>query len=108
MSIKPLDLQTLFLKMANVGKEQASIQKSVENQQAREANQLVKKENDRDHSVNKAEEDKDSEKIKDKESNQPKKQRNSSENKKDEKSEDSEKVNYFTDPERGHKIDISG
>ena len=69
MSIKPLDLQTLFLKMAHVGKEQATLQKSVENQQSREASHLIKEENDRDRSVNKAQEDKDADKIKDEEGN---------------------------------------
>jgi len=107
MSIKPIDLQTLFIKMANVGKEQASLQKSVENQQSREANQLIREENNRDHSVNKAEEDKDAEHIKDKESSSSDNSF-SGEHKNEQDEQDKEKNNYFTDPERGHNIDISG
>ncbi|MBN2618861.1 MAG: hypothetical protein JXR64_11180 [Spirochaetales bacterium] len=107
MSIKPLDLQTLFIKMAQVGKDQAAIQKSVENQQNREANVLIKEENNRDHSVNKAEEDKDIEKTNDKNGSG---QRNSKEQekKKDKTLPEDDKINFFTDPERGHNVDISG
>lgn len=107
MSIKPLDLQTLFLKMANVGKEQATIQKSVENQQRREANALIKEENNRDHSVNKTEEDKDVEKVNDKESGSGN-PGGTGGKADDEESTQEEKAKYFTDPERGHNIDISG
>ncbi len=107
MSIRPLDLQTLFVKMSQVGKDQALIQKSVENQQGREANQLVKAENERNQAVNKVEEDKASDKIKDKENETPQ----SSEKEKDEDHKDEhkdEKPKYFSDPKRGHNIDISG
>lgn len=106
MSITPLDLQTLFVKMAQVGKDQALIQKSVENQQNREANHLIKKEINRDHSVNKAEEDKDVEKVKDQNSNTSSSdEENSNEGSKEQKDE---KQKYFTDPKLGHNIDISG
>lgn len=108
MSIKPLDLQTLFLKMANVGKKQAAIQKSVENQQRREANTLIKEENDRDHSVNKAEEDKSTEKVGDKESGSKNLGTAGGKGEDDDTSTLDEKSKYFTDPERGHNIDISG
>lgn len=106
MSITPLDLQTLFVKMSQVGKEQAAIQKSVENQQNREANHLVKQEMNRDHSVNKTEEDKESQSIDDNGSGTG----SSSSGGKKEESEDKsgEKPKYFTDPKRGHNIDISG
>lgn len=107
MSIKPLDLQTLFIKMAQVGKEQASIQKSVENQQAREANQLIKEEMNRDHSVNKTEDDKAVEKSDDESGSSTNPQMTGG--KKEEKEDQGEdKPKYFTDPERGHNIDISG
>ena len=106
MSITPLDLQTLFLKMANVGKEQAAIQKSVEHQQEREGDQIVKDENNRDHSVNKSEEAKDSEKINDNSDAHANGKHENHKNKDKEKNED--KTKYFTDPERGHNIDISG
>lgn len=107
MSIKPLDLQTLFTKMAQVGKDQALIQKSVENQQSREANHLIKKENNRDHSVNKAEEDKETQNIKDKESSSGDSS-SDTERKKNSEEQNNEKNRYFTDPKRGHNIDISG
>lgn len=109
MSITPLDLQTLFVKMAQVGKDQALIQKSVENQQNREANHLIKKEINRDHSVNKAEEDKDVEKVKDQNSNTNTNSSSDEDNSnEDSKEQKDEKHKYFTDPKLGHNIDISG
>ncbi|OQY39994.1 MAG: hypothetical protein B6229_02700, partial [Spirochaetaceae bacterium 4572_7] len=81
------------------------IQKSVENQQAREASHLIKEENDRDHSVNKSEEDKKIDGVKDGSSNN-KGENSGHREKEDENSE--EETKYFTDPERGHNIDISG
>ncbi len=106
MSIRPLDLQTLFVKMASVGKDQALIQKSVENQQSREANQLVKEENKRDSAVNKVEEDKASDSIKDNNENSGE-QKNMSQKDRDDKDSD-DKPKYYTDPKRGHNLDISG
>eukprot|EP01156_Anaeramoeba_ignava_P015857 Anaeramoba_ignava/a616399_95.p3 GENE.a616399_95~~a616399_95.p3 ORF type:complete len:108 (+),score=15.94 a616399_95:180-503(+) len=107
MSITPLDLQTLFMKMANVGKEQAAIQKSVEHQQEREADHIVKQENSRDHSVNRTEADKEVEKSKD--SNDKKNSKNEEfKSSVSEEDKEEEKINYFTDPDRGHNIDISG
>lgn len=106
MSIRPLDLQTLFVKMANVGKDQALIQKSVENQQAREAIEIVKEENRRDKAVNKTEEDKETDRVKDQKREaergyQEQKQR-------EEGQKEREARKYFTDPKRGHNLDISG
>jgi len=92
--------------MANVGKEQATIQKSVENQQKREANQLIKEENNRDHSVNRVDEDKATEKINDKSNNQQQDRPKGEKKETDEDPEETKK--YFTDPNRGHNIDISG
>ena len=107
MSITPLDLQTLFVKMSQVGKDQALIQKSVENQQNREAEHLIKKEKSRDHSVNKAEEDKETQRIKDK--NNGNGESLSEDNKQDDSEDQTEeKPKYFTDPKLGHNIDISG
>lgn len=107
MSIKPLDLQTLFVKMTQVGKDQAVIQKSVENQQAREANQLIKAENDRNSAVNKVEEGKPADSIKDKDEESSGQSHHNPGESKSESGQD-EKPKYFTDPERGHNIDISG
>ncbi|MGL1894677.1 MAG: hypothetical protein OCD02_23865 [Spirochaetaceae bacterium] len=107
MSIKPLDLQTLFVKMAQVGKDQAALQKSVENQQSREANQLVKEENNRDHSVNKAEEDKEAEHIDNNKGSGSGSSGGDEKHKEDEETKD-DKAKYFSDPKRGHNIDISG
>ena len=53
MSIQPIDLQTLFVKMHHVGKEQAAHKDSIILQQAVQGNELVKKHQHDDSSVNK-------------------------------------------------------
>lgn len=106
MSIRPLDLQTLFIKMANVGKEQAQIQKSVENQQAREAGHIIKEEKERDSAVNKVEEDKPADSVKDK--NRDETNQHETGHREKEDKEGGDKPKYFTDPKLGHNLDISG
>ena len=106
MSIRPLDLQTLFVKMANVGKDQALIQKSVENQQNREAHHLIKAENERNSAVNKVEEDKALDSVKDEDKEKEQSENSSSRDK--DGNEGDDKPKYFTDPKRGHNLDISG
>ena len=107
MSIKPLDLQTLFIKMGEVGKDEAHKQKAVENQQDREAKEIIKKENDRDKKVNKTEEDKESNKVV-VDSEKGGRNNETHYKKKEESKEEAKAKKYFTDPDMGHNIDITG
>jgi len=106
MSITPLDLQTLFVRLNQVGKEQNHLKEAVASQQAAGAKQIKENEILQDHSVNKAEEDKDAQKLKDEDQKEGQ-GRNESGN---EKEEDSATVikKIFKDPEIGSHIDISG
>jgi hypothetical protein len=56
MSIKPVDLQTLFMQMNQVGKEQALGKEAQVQGQDHEIAKMLQEEDQRDHSINKAEE----------------------------------------------------
>ena len=103
MSITPLDLQTLFLRLGEVGKEQNNLKESVASQQAAGARRIKEDEIQQDHSVNKTEEDKDDQKIDD---DKEKEQGKSDLQKRQGKSHKKQKI--FKDPEIGSHIDISG
>jgi hypothetical protein len=107
--IKPIDLQTLFLKMNDVGKEQV-LQKELSNiQQSQEATKLVQKEMDRDHSVNETADEKESEAVKDKQEKESRKGgQGHREKSPQEGGEDENKPEKASDPEVGRHIDITG
>jgi hypothetical protein len=108
--IKPIDLQTLFIKMNDVGKEQVN-QKELSNvQQALEAAKQVKKEIDRDHSVNETAEEKESDAIRDKEEQETRKGNRRNKEKKEggDKDDAEDQPEKASDPEVGRHIDITG
>lgn len=110
MPIQPIDLQNLFLRMNQISKEQAQSQEVAAQQQSVQNSQFLKEINHRDHSVNQPEEMTDQTKKTDEDGtgNQGKKGTSSGEEK--EKNKQTAKVNieYVTDPNLGHHIDISG
>ena len=64
MPIQPIDLQTLFAHINQVGKEQASLKEGLLAQQAAQANELIKEKKHQDESVNKTvKADEDNQKI---------------------------------------------
>ena len=64
MPIQPLDLQTLFAHINQVGKEQAALKEGLAAQQAAHANELIKEMKHQDESVNKTTKtDEDNQKI---------------------------------------------
>jgi len=106
MSITPLDLQTMFVRLGDVGKEQNHLKEAVASQQAAGAKQIKEDEIRQDHSVNKAEEDSETQKLKDEENNENQRENSSDKEKEKEKSHKDKVV--FHDPEMGSHIDISG
>ncbi len=106
MSITPLDLQTLFVRLGEVGKEQNHLKEAVASQQAAGAKQIKENELKQDSSVNKAEEGREDKKIQDEEKEEQQKQKESE--KEEEKEGSAAKKNIFKDPEMGSHIDISG
>ncbi len=106
MSITPMDLQTMFVRLNDVGKEQNHLKEAVASQQAAGAKQIKEDEIRQDNSVNKTEEDRESQKLKDEESNGDQRQDNPENDKDNDMPHNPKKV--FHDPEMGSHIDISG
>ena len=106
MPILPIDLQTLFTQMTQVGKDQSAQKDSQIQQQVFQASQIVKKTEEADNSVNIANEIKNEldEITADAKGNNSQKR-----NKKGAKEEPTEEnKEIYTDPDLGHHIDISG
>ena len=110
MPIQPIDLQNLFLRMNQVGKEQAQSQEIASQQQSLQSSQFVKEVNHRDHSVNQPEDMTEHVRKTDEEQTgeQGKRGSSSEEEKEKKKQTDKAKKEYFSDPDLGHHIDISG
>jgi len=109
MSLKPLDLQTLFVKMNEVSKSVAASENAASQLQDKEAEKLKKENQKRIDQVNETEEEKADRKIKDQES---KSGRKSSDNKskiteKKKTKEESGKKIFIEDSDMGQHIDIS-
>lgn len=107
MSIRPIDLQVLFGKLAQVGKEQ-NIQKeaAVLNQHI-QGQELTKEATHNDQSVNKANQTAEDVKVKE-EKEEAGEGSASSTNQKEAGEEQNENPETFSDPDLGHNIDVSG
>ncbi len=108
MPIQPIDLQTLFAHINQVGKDQAVLKEGLSSQQAAHAAELVKETMHQDESVNKSgKTDEDNQKIHD-EDNTGNQGDPGKRKEKDIPPEEKKKINVFTDPDLGKNIDISG
>lgn len=107
MAITPLDLQTMFVRLNDVGKEQNHLKEAVASQQAAGAKEIKEQELRQDSSVNKAEEDKETQKTKEDGSRERGRGSEQDKEKQDQDSSTSQK-NVFSDPQMGSHIDISG
>ena len=108
MGIKPIDLQTLFVKMGEVGKEQSHIKEQAALQQSQAARSQISKEMADDRKVTGTLKDEETETIKDDESanTHDSEKYRKRENKNDENED--ENVEIITDPEVGRHVDLSG
>eukprot|EP01156_Anaeramoeba_ignava_P021986 Anaeramoba_ignava/c20035_g3_i1.p5 GENE.c20035_g3_i1~~c20035_g3_i1.p5 ORF type:complete len:110 (+),score=16.68 c20035_g3_i1:1437-1766(+) len=109
MPIQPIDLQTLFVKMNQVGREQAAIKNSAVVQQEIQGSEMVKKNQHDDKSVHQAETpESGSEKVKeDGKKGRGNQQQKKMKEKEEEKGLSAEKE-ILSDPDLGTKIDFSG
>ncbi len=101
MPIQPIDLQTLFAHINQVGKDQAVLKEGQAAQQAAHANELIKEMKHQDESVNKGSKtDEDNQKIQDEHGNN-----NSgeflSDSDKEKSDDEKKKMSVFTDPDLG-------
>ncbi|MDA3941803.1 MAG: hypothetical protein PF693_21250 [Spirochaetia bacterium] len=108
MPIQPIDLQTLFAHINQVGKEQAAIKEGLTAQQAAHANELIKEMKHKDESVTKGSKtDEDKQKIQAENENDSS-GASSSDTEKEKSDDEKKKMSVFTDPNLGKNIDISG
>lgn len=107
MPILPIDLQTIFAQMANVGKEQA-VQKDIPPQhQAMQASELVRETDQQDRSVNQTHDVGDGvEKVREESAQQ--RRRREREEKEKEEQQGKRRRSELEDPDLGRHIDIIG
>lgn len=109
MPIHPIDLQNMFLRMSQVGKEQAEQRNIAAQHLAAQNSEFVKETEHKDHSVNQTDDlpdgaDKTDEDGKKKGAQEQSEQKGREHN----ENEEGRKNNFFDDPDLGHHIDISG
>ncbi len=106
MSIQPIDLQTLFVKMNQVGKEQAAQKDAITVQQEIHGSEIVKKHQHDDSSVNRADTpDTGPEKAREDKEGSRQHKKGEGKNKQNEHQRDKE---ILRDPDLGKNIDFSG
>ncbi|MBN2532495.1 MAG: hypothetical protein JXB88_06360 [Spirochaetales bacterium] len=108
MPLLPIDLQTMFSHMNQIGKEQA-LQKEISPlQQSLQGEEIAKDSKERDTTINETDEVGEGlEKIKDKEKKKESEQ-GSGQNKKEKQKENTEQKEFFKEPYLGQHIDITG
>lgn len=107
MSIQPIDLQTLFMRLSQVGKEQAAMREAAHVAQEVQGSEIAKRSEELARTVSETRElEEGPDAVKDDE----KKGSHGSGGEKGETSEgkEQEKKNVFHDPDLGNKIDLSG
>jgi hypothetical protein len=107
MPLLPIDLQTLFAHMNQVGREQA-VQKDVAPQyQFVQGNEIVKKSAHNDSAVNETRQVGEGlEKVKDEKKGQGKEKQSAQE--REDADAEAKKKKYFEDPDLGHHVNIMG
>ncbi len=108
MSIKPIDLQSLFVKMSEVSKEQALIKELSVRQQNQAANVQINKELEEDRRVTQSPEDRELDSIKDDESEN---RRDSSKHSQEENAQGAaveKNRTVIKDEDVGQNIDLTG
>ena len=110
MPLQPIDLQTLFAHLNQVGKQQAVLKEGAALQQVIKGNELAREARLKDETVNQTqEEQEESAKVREKQSEQGGAAYQGDKGKqKGEEKEEKPKRNFFEDPALGKNIDISG
>jgi hypothetical protein len=107
MSVQPIDLQNMFLRLNLVGKELAEHRNIIAQQQSVQNSDYLQKEVTRDHQVNETNDLPEGPKKTEEEgSGQQREHEEQGREKKEE--EKDKKQTVFQDPDLGHNIDITG
>jgi hypothetical protein len=108
VALTPLDLQTLFVKMNDVNREQAHLRAAEAQEQSFEAKKLAEEELRKDNSVNPGAENEDMDnRIKEKEE-ENRRDNERGDRKKESEEKEREHKEYITDPNLGQHIDLIG
>lgn len=108
MSIQPIDLQTLFVRLSTIGREQSAIKQAVAQNQLVAGEEIAQRSQDAGHTVHETDEVSEGpETVKDDETNQGKQEQGRSGNE-DKTEENSDRDDVFRDPDLGQNIDLSG
>jgi len=109
MPLQPIDLQTLFAHLNQVGKQQATLKEGAVLQQVIKGNELAKEARQKDETVNQMqEEQEESAKVREKQSEQGGASFQGERERKRGEEKEEKKKNFFEDPALGKNIDISG
>jgi len=109
MPIQPIDLQNLFLRMNQIGKEQAQMREIAVQHQSLQSSQFVKEAEHKDHSVNQPEDMTEGLNKTDEDGSGGQRSKGGSAGEEEKKKQLKEKNQKFLqDPDLGHHIDISG
>lgn len=109
MPIQPIDLQTLFLRMNQIGKEQGQMREIAAQHQSLQSSQFVKDAEHKDHSVNQPEDMTEGPNKTDEEGSGGQRGKGGSAQEEEKNKQLKEKNQEFLqDPDLGHHIDISG
>ncbi len=108
MPVQPIDLQNMFLRLNQIGKEQADHREIVAQQQSAQNSEFVRETEHRDHSVNQSDDVSEGPRKADDEGagKRQNEKQGSKSREKDKKSEDGQYL--FKDPDLGQNIDITG
>jgi hypothetical protein len=110
MSIQPIDLQTLFMRLSQVGKEQAAMREAAHVAQTVQGSEIAKRSEEQAKTVNETRElEEGPDAIKEEEQRSGRGREESEENRERKQAQkDKKKKHVFQDPQLGTKIDLSG
>jgi hypothetical protein len=107
MSIQPIDLQTLLLRLNQVGQEQSAERHAIAQNQAVTGSEIAEKSQEQERRLDQASTiEEGPEKVKDQEGQTQ--EQLTEERERESKGEQEEKSDLFRDPDLGQNVDISG
>lgn len=108
MAIQPIDLQTLFVRLSQVGREQSALKQSIAQNQVVTGNEIAQRSQDAGHTVHESSEVSEGpETVNEDETNQGT-QENSSGERRENDQDDTDTETEFRDPDLGRNIDLTG
>ena len=108
MSIQPIDLQTLFVRLSQVGREQSALKQAIAQNQAVTGSEIAQRSQDAGHTVRETSEVSEGpETVNEDETNQTG-ERGYSGNESETRDDDAEQDSEFRDPDLGQNIDLTG